>query len=590
MVCKVKNKTLLCISWSFLAVLGFVKFLQIGSENINFANNILYFILLITTSYIVYKCIQHITKKILGFSVFFSVICAAILVLGAQIENYNGLIWTVATAGKIVFLSLFLLPYIVFAIKILESYCMFESKEYTGRWIPWTIFLIIVAWWGMAYLALFPGIYDYDSIAQTLMFLVTGEISSHHPVVHSALLSGFLYVGKTVFNSYGIGLGIYSFLQMCFLAFVATKISIYLLKKSRIIFGVSMIFYVFFPLHYVMAVWATKDIIFSSFFALVILLLLDMIEKGKDFWGNKKNVCGYVVFILGMCLFRNNGLYALLLMLPVCFFAFKEQRKMIWKYTLIAMAMYMVFQKGILPWADVTPGNKREMLSIPCQQMAKVYTESPNSFTEIQKEELFSLIPEKEINNYPILPMIGDVTKNYFDMEEFQSDPIKYVKLYISIGAKHPKKYIEAFMENSLGFWYPNKIYPDARMFHPYVEFRMADPNLFKGDYIYIERNSLFPWYEDKLADIMEKTNWKNIPVVSSFFVPGTYFLLLLWATIMCVYRKNYKFLVALGLCVGLWVTLFLSPVALVRYAYPIIFSLPLIVYIIFYTEKDRKI
>ena len=45
---------------------------------------------------------------------------------------------------------------------------------------------------GIAYLAMFPGIYDYDSIDQTLQFLVTGNVSGHHPVLHSLLLSGFM--------------------------------------------------------------------------------------------------------------------------------------------------------------------------------------------------------------------------------------------------------------------------------------------------------------------------------------------------------------------------------------------------------------
>ena len=33
----------------------------------------------------------------------------------------------------------------------------------------WKIFLAIIVIWGIAYLAMFPGIYDYDSIDQTLL-------------------------------------------------------------------------------------------------------------------------------------------------------------------------------------------------------------------------------------------------------------------------------------------------------------------------------------------------------------------------------------------------------------------------------------
>ena len=76
-------------------------------------------------------------------------------------------------------------------------------------------------------------------------------------------------------------------------------------------------------------------------------------------------------------------------------------------------------------------------------------------------------------------------------------------------------------------------------MFHPYTEFDMADPNLFKGDYIYLERMSLFPQYEEILRPFFQSAVWKKIPIVSNFFVPGTYFIVLLFGISVSFYRKK---------------------------------------------------
>jgi hypothetical protein len=121
-------------------------------------------------------------------------------------------------------------------------------------------------------------------------------------------------------------------------------------------------------------------------------------------------------------------------------------------------------------------------------------------------------------------------------------------------------------------------------MFHPYTEFDMADPNLFKGDYIYLERMSLFPQYEEILRPFFQSAVWKKIPIVSNFFVPGTYFIVLLFGISVSFYRKNYKQLFVFGFWGAYWFTLLISPVALVRYAYPVIMCLPLMLSLI--TQK----
>ena len=59
-------------------------------------------------------------------------------------------------------------------------------------------------------------------------------------------------------------------------------------------------------------------------------------------------------------------------------------------------------------------------------------------------------------------PRISDSTKGTFQTEKMKEDVIGFIKLWISVGIKAPITYIDAFMSNSIGFWYPDMQYPDS--------------------------------------------------------------------------------------------------------------------------------
>lgn len=583
-----KQSVIISLIWAFVGTIGVVYYIKIGTGmdvSPNYANNIIYYFIYAASAFSVYYCCKVITKKKAVFAGILSLLFACICIIGAQIEYLRAINWLWITWIKVLCLAIFLFPLFVLLIYILDD-CRFKAAESCVKNISkWKIFLAIIVIWGIAYLAMFPGIYDYDSIDQTLQFLVTGNVSGHHPVLHSLLLSGFMKIGYVVFHSYEIGLGIFTLLQVLFLAYAAMKVAWFLLQKGyNRLFWFTMCFYLCFPLHYIMSVWDTKDSIFAGFFVLVSLSLIEMADRTSGFWDNRWNLVKFVLYVVLMCMFRNNGLYALILLIPICFFCFKERRKATIILFMLSMLIYVSYQNILLPSLGVKSGNIREMMSIPCQQLAKVYVETPEAYTDEEKEALLELIPEKNIMDYQYRPMISDATKNYLNSEVLKSDLPKYGKLYVSIGLKSPRKYIEAFLQNSCGFWYPNKSYPDERMFHPYTEFDMADPNLFKGDYIYLERMSLFPQYEEILRPFFQSAVWKKIPIVSNFFVPGTYFIVLLFGISASFYRKNYKQLFVFGFWGAYWFTLLISPVALVRYAYPVIMCLPLMLSLI--TQK----
>ena len=49
---------------------------------------------------------------------------------------------------------------------------------------------------------------------------------------------------------------------------------------------------------------------------------------------------------------------------------------------MLSMLIYVSYQNILLPSLGVKSGNIREMMSIPCQQLAKVYVETPEAYTD----------------------------------------------------------------------------------------------------------------------------------------------------------------------------------------------------------------
>ena len=183
-----KQSVIISLIWAFVGTIGVVYYIKIGTGmdvSPNYANNIIYYFIYAASAFSVYYCCKVITKKKAVFAGILSLLFACICIIGAQIEYLRAINWLWITWIKVLCLAIFLFPLFVLLIYILDD-CRFKAAESCVKNISkWKIFLAIIVIWGIAYLAMFPGIYDYDSIDQTLQFLVTGNVSVHHLVLHS---------------------------------------------------------------------------------------------------------------------------------------------------------------------------------------------------------------------------------------------------------------------------------------------------------------------------------------------------------------------------------------------------------------------
>ena len=71
-------------------------------------------------------------------------------------------------------------------------------------------------------------------------------------------------------------------------------------------------------------------------------------------------------------------------------------------------------------------------------------------------------------------------------------------------------------------------------------------------------------------------SSYKSIPGFSMLFSPAFYLWSLIFITTICIYEKKYKFLTLMLLPSTFLLSILFGPVALLRYAYPVILCTPM--------------
>ena len=523
--------------------------------------------------------------------VFASVTGSLFAVLWVLGDNLASSDYTMAASWRTWAKIVLIIPFFVSIFHILERMIFLAASKYENRTeksllkndkVGFIItFVLILISWIPVFLATFPGIYAYDAVTQTAEFYADAGLSGHHPIAHTALLWGLISLGRNLFGSYGAGMALYSIVQMIIMASIFAYV-IYMLKKwncPKVIRGCALLFYMFVPVHSVLAVSATKDVLFSGFFTLVVIFLIDF---GRDVDGFIKAPFKWIRFILAvfaMAAFRNNGIYAFFVCIPFIIWTARKYWKRAVVLCLCCILIYGVYSGPVNTMLGVEPGNFREALSVPIQQLSRAMLYNSDELTAEEKQKIEELIPD--YMNYT--PRISDSTKGTFQTEKMKEDVIGFIKLWISVGIKAPITYIDAFMSNSIGFWYPDMQYPDSGAFHAYIEYENTPYDFHTGgeyamddSFLLIERDSKLPALDRALHNWVYDVSHQRIPVISMLFSVGMYAWILIITVVLCICRKQWKMLPVCMFLVGLWLTLLLSPVVVYRYGYALGICLPI--------------
>lgn len=464
--------------------------------------------------------------------------------------------------------------------------------------------LCIFLCWLPVFLAYYPSVFAYDAEGQ-LYQVLAGDYSTHHPLVHTLFLGAFFRLGIAV-GSCSAGMAVHSVVQMALMAcaFGWAVCFLYQRRVSGWVRALLFLFFALFPANPVLAVSTTKDVLFAALVLLYTLSFYRVVcEESASGEGGaavrKKELAVCVFCAVFMLLFRNNAVYAFVAGAPVIYAGLgerrrqkengvqdagvrkdddlqkKKARKIYVCMTLLALALYGVCAFLLKTAVHAQNGSPREMLSVPLQQMARTRVKAEEEIVPDLRQEL-----EKYISSEWVFaaynPHLADPVKSRAVIHD---DPVGLIRTWIRLGLAHPAVYIDAFLDNSLGLWYLWDT-SHAQVYGIGTEsgfgYLSTDNRVMPAGFE-VEEHSLLPGLRVFLERIVSDNEYSKIPVVRLLFAPALYWWLLWLYLVTALYRKTYREALPAVFLAAYCLTLLLSPTVLVRYAYPLMVTVPVL-------------
>lgn len=530
--------------------------------------SVIYVILFIFMVYLLKKVFRIKEKRIVIVSFIVSVILSAIEILGCSLGNNE--IVVIPKSAIIKFGGYIILFYTAIVLLFRRIDFILKSKVQKSEDIKkYNVKSFILVWlsifilWLPYFIKYYPGVMTTDSIFQTGQAIAYG-LNSHHPMFHTLVIKLCLTVGEKI-HDYNLGVAIYSIIQMLIMSGIFSY-TIYYMKKrnvSRTIAIISFLFFSFYPVFPMYSITMWKDVLFGGMVLLYIINIIELIHDTEKYFSSWKNIVKFVIITLLLMLFRNNGVYAIILSVPIMIIIFRRNYKKILIMYLVPIILYYAFNTFAYNVLLATKGNIAEALSVPMQQIARVVKYNNDKLTEDEKKEINKYMPINKVGEV-YDSRISDPVKNLFKSEKLKENKTEFIKLWWNLFLKYPREYIESFLYNSYGYWYPdtcNWIYAT---------------DIAENDFgIKQIRNVNVP-----LLDNFIKI--RNIPVISMIFSVGFAFWIAFIIVIYLFYKRKYKYIVAFVTMIALWFTTLASPVYCeYRYVFSIFTCIPIFISIL---------
>lgn len=435
-------------------------------------------------------------------------------------------------------------------------------------------FTCLLLCWLPVFLAVYPGFFVYDAQDEYIQ-VATRVFSTHHPLVHVLLLGGMVCGIHKLTGSYNLGIACYMVVQMVLAAGVFTFLFSYLRKKkvSRVLRLIGIVWLGLFPTVVMFTLCSAKDALFTLALLLLLICLLEMGTEAAFFEAGGWQIL-FVVSGTGMMLFRNNGFYAFLVMVPLLLFLKKEHWRRLLFLSTCAAAGCILINGGLKMALHADSSEFQELLTVPIQQMARTYKYAPEAFSEQDREMLHEVLGEEALSLYT--PRLSDPVKYRFDNEAFARDKGKYAKLWLRVGMKKPLIYLNAWWMTSYGFWYPNtviNVYGGNTVFtftykdNSYFGYEVELPGV---------RESKIPWLDEVYRRLSLEVWKEKVPVVFWLFSPGAMFWLYAFLFAWLLNSRRYELLYPFLPIILVWLTVLLGPTYLPRYVLFFWYALPL--------------
>lgn len=438
-------------------------------------------------------------------------------------------------------------------------------------------------------IAYYPVIINYDAANQVkevmgihtrymdsvVLINPSVTLTNFNPIIHTFLIGGLFKVGYLLGNV-NFGMFLYSIIQLLIVISVFSY-SIYYLNKINVnkkIIVVVLLIYSLVPLFPLYAMTAVKDVIFS---ALILLYVIRVYDYIKNDW----NIKDYILFgllILFIILFRNNGIYTIILTLPfVCLFK-KKGRFVLALVLVLNISLYGLYNKVLLPHYEISNTSVREVLSVPFQQTArlvKYHDEEINKNDKVIIDKVleYDTLGERYKTN------LSDPVKNKYNKYATTSDLNNYFKVWFKYLFKYPGVYVDATINNIYGYFYPNT---SGWYVYTNLNTKLIEAGF---DYHFIDVTGFLRTILKSYASV-----FPYIPIVGSIANIG----IVVWIHILLlgflIVNKMKKYIILLLPSFTFILVCMAGPAnTYFRYVLPCVFALPVIICILYNEFLNKK-
>lgn len=490
--------------------------------------------------------------------------------LGRQLDAFGRLELLYGTAdGALRYIAAFGGLWLGFSLLLNTAFALLLEKA-PGSACKWTgagsfaVFtgLILLCWLPYLY-AYYPGSLSPDSLKEISQQLGLEPLSNHHPFLHQLLIGLCLRLGGELET----GVALYSVVQMLLLAgsFALCLVFLGRMGVSRGGVLVSFAFFALYPVNGYYSVTMWKDVLHGGA-SLVLMLLLcaesaKAGEKGKAAW---LRAAGIAAALLVFCALRNNGWYAFLLGFPLYILLNRAG----WKRLTAVFAAVLLMMSGynhiLYEVLGIEKSSSAEALSVPLQQIARTASLNPQELDSPEMQVLSEIFHDFDTLGERYLSFISDPVKapDSFNAAAFGKDPARYLAAWAKLGIAHPVTYVEAFLLQCYGYWYPDTQY---WIIHSNIE-----PNA-----LGLEQRPDRLGLRFELDSLIRELSEEQPTAV--LFSIGLMVWLIILAAALLILRRRAALASPLVIMAMLWLTTLASPVYCeYRYLYGLAVSVPL--------------
>lgn len=535
--------------------------------------------------------------------IFLSLLLAGIQIIGYSFSVQNN--WNLVFQKKM--LIVWLIGSALFFVVISLVYRVLDklenkdktSFEITRKKVVILALILLLCW--LPYIIIFyPGSANPDVGDQLGQFfhnstmcwtakyvnLVNPERSlwnNHHPVFHTLILGLFVEFGKNIGHK-TIGLFCLTMIQIILMIGVFAYIILYLKKVNvnKKIVRIIFVFYALWPLAPLTTLSLCKDTFFTICVLIATIMLFHMLKSPVDFYENKKNLIGLIIVFILMGLFRNNGLYLLIVALPIFLLIGKGARKRIFVSFLIPIIFLGVFMpKVVFRAAQIAPGSEKEMLSVPLQQVARVLKEHEKKISTKDKKIIENTMCPGRDYHFLIQvynPRFADPVKATYNKQQTAKQKQDFLKVWKKYLFRYPGVYIQAAINNNYEYFYYER-YGKGVLYYNGIT---VEKEYFLG----MENSPRTKAIRSKIWNTMYSI--KENPYIGWIFNIGFYMNIFIIIMVYALIKKKYKTIAAFSLIILNMGINLIGPIVYMRYAYFFIMSIPLILGFI-QDEKDIK-